>query len=146
MLWRACENGSINQISRVCIVRRLALSLLLLAGCAAPVVTPDDEPRPVWIDNPGDGVSASAAVHVRGRAAQEELAIARAREELAKRQGVKVDSESNIQQQYAGGRLSTQTDKQITETVTGIEVKSQVKAKWLESGTGVLWVWVVPER
>lgn len=121
----------------------------VLCGCTAMQDTQpgaDEDARPAWIDNPGDGVSASAAIHVRGRAAQEELAISRAREELAKRQGVKVDSLNNIQQQYASGRLSTVTDKQIQETVTGIEVKSLVKAKWVDPGSGTLWVWVIPER
>lgn len=102
--------------------------------------------RPDWIDHPGEGVSASAAFHVKGRAAQEELAVSRAREELAKRQGVLIDSQNNIQQQYASERLSTVTDKQIQETVTGIEIKSQIKAKWFDPETEILWVWVVPER
>ena len=124
--------------------------LIGLNGCASLNVdhgyAGKDNTRPAWIDNPGDGVSASAAFHVKGRAAQEALAITRAREELAKRKGVKVDSESNTLQQYSAGRLSTMADKQIQETVTGVEIKSQVKAKWIEPDTDVLWVWVVPEH
>lgn len=123
---------------------------MLLCGCVTMNTTkpdtPDVDARPAWIDNPGEGVSASAGVHVRGRVAQEELAISRAREEMAKRKGVKIDSENNIQQRYAAGRMTTQTDKQIMETVSGVEVKSQVKAKWIDPGSGVIWIWLVPER
>jgi len=54
------------------------LVLLLLSACAGHVKEPGND-RPVWIDNPGNGVSASAGMHVRGPVAQEELAILRAR-------------------------------------------------------------------
>lgn len=104
----------------------------------------DEDIQPAWVNNPAEGTSASAAIHVRGRAAQEELALARAREELAKRGGVKISSEHNIQQRYSSGRMNTVTDKQISETVSGIEVKSKLKAKWIDPNSGTLWVWVVP--
>lgn len=120
--------------------------LTILPGCT---VLPDSAParvnRPSWIDHPETGVSASAAFHVHGRAAQEELAITRAREELAKRQGVTVDSESLTRQRVEAGLQRTTAEKQISETVSGATVKSSVKAKWLEPETGVLWVWVIPD-
>lgn len=126
---------------------RIILAGLLVSvvtGCMSPPAVLDRTP-PAWIEQPGDGVSASAAIHVRGRAAQEELAIARAREELAKRRGVTIDSASRIEQHYRAGRLATDSGKQISETVSGIEVRSRVQAKWLDPDTGVLWVWVVPD-
>jgi len=117
--------------------------IVFLSACAtAPEPVPTM--RPAWIDHPGEGVSASAAFHVRGFAAQEELAITRAREELAKRQGVKIDSESLTLQRVEAGQQRTVAEKQISETVSGAQIKSSVKAKWLEPETGVLWVWVVP--
>jgi len=119
---------------------------LMLSAClvhTAPEMDTDAN-RPVWIDNPGEGVSASAGVHVRGRVAQEALAITRAREELAKRVGVTISSQSNTQQTVNNDRLSSRSNKQILETVAAAEVRAQVKAKWLEPGTQVLWVWLMP--
>jgi hypothetical protein len=123
----------------------LASALMALAACATPAVEqPNEGGRPAWIDNPGDGVSASAGVHVRGRVAQEELAVTRAREELAKRMGVTISSQSLTEQRVTNERLASTSNKQIQETVSGAEVKAVVKAKWLEPGSQVLWVWLLP--
>lgn len=127
----------------------LAFSLsLFVSACANHTAKPDPvvEPRPDWIDNPGQGVSASAAYHVRGHQAQEELAIARAREELAKRLGVTISSTHAIQERVANERTTTVAEKEIMEEVHNKEVRSMVNAKWRDPATGVLWVWVVPAR
>lgn len=120
--------------------------LLVLTGCLAHTqpepVSADD--KPAWVDNPGEGVSASAGVHVRGRVAQEALAVTRAREELAKRLGVTISSQSATVQRVSNDRMSSASSKEIQETVSGAEVKAVVKAKWLEPGSQVLWVWLMP--
>lgn len=121
-------------------------SACLLAGCMAhsqfnPV---DSNVKPAWVENPGEGVSASAGVHVRGRVAQEALAVTRAREELAKRQGVTINSRSSTVQRVQNDRMSSINNKQIQETVSAVEVKAVVKAKWLEPGSQVMWVWLMP--
>ncbi len=82
---------------------------------------------------------------MKGRVKQEELAISRAREELAKRKGVHVESTQNISETYASGRLTTIADKEIAETVSGAEVKSKVTAKWVDPQSGAIWVLVVPD-
>lgn len=122
----------------------LALLVVLIGvvACAAKPVAPSG--RPAWIDNPGLGVSASAGFHVNGRQAQEELAITRGREELAKRQGVVVNSDHSTRQSVSGEISSSVSDKQITEQVRDKEVRAVVKAKWTDPVNGVLWVWVVP--
>ena len=120
--------------------------LALLTGCLAHT-GPEQvsaEAKPAWVDNPGEGVSASAGVHVRGRVAQEALAITRAREELAKRLGVTISSQSATVQRVTNDRMSSTSDKQIQESVSGAEVKAVVKAKWLEPGSQILWVWLMP--
>ncbi len=120
----------------------IALFALLLSACAtAPV---DNNPRPAWIDNPGDGVSASAGTHVKGRVAQEELAIARARVEFAKRFGVAIDAGQTTATQVANGRSSTVSTAVSTEETRQMDVKAMVKAKWLDVERDVLWVWLVP--
>lgn len=125
-----------------------ALICVLLAACAAraPAPSVSAPPRPAWIDNPGTGVSASAGYHVRGKQAQEELAITRAREEFAKRYGVSISSDHDIAQTTVNDRTSSVSEKAIREEVRDREVKAQVKEKWWDPASGVLWVWLVPSE
>jgi hypothetical protein len=123
------------------------LTMLLVAGCLAMsgcATPPPVASRPSWIDNPGNGVSASAGVHVKGRVAQEELAIARAREEYAKRYGVKVQSVQTYATSVANDRSSTVGQKLTQEETIQEDVKARVKEKWRDPDSDVLWVWVVP--
>jgi hypothetical protein len=121
----------------------VTLISLLLSACATPVKDTGNE-RPAWIDNPGNGVSASAGVHVRGKAAQEELAILRAREEFAKRFGVSIRSAQTLSTIVANGRANTVGTEQAREDSQQIDVKAMVKAKWRDPDSDVLWVWLVP--
>ena len=131
-------------------VYALIVAMALLSACSSLGLNGqgamEDEQRPAWINDPGDGVSASAGFHVRGVQAQEELAITRARDEFAKRYGVVVSSEQSTQQLVVGERASSVSAKDIREEVNQKEVKATVRAKWKEPGTGVLWVWLVPAK
>jgi len=100
--------------------------------------------RPAWIDNPQNGVSASAGIHVRGEAAQEELATLRAREEYAKRFGVKIEAAQTITTTVAGGRSNTVGAQISHEESRHIDVKAEVKAKWRDPNSDILWIWLVP--
>jgi len=102
--------------------------------------------KPAWIDNPGEGVSASAGMHVKGRAAQEELAISRARVEFAKRFGVSIDAGQLSTTKVANGHASTVSNSVATEKTQHSDVKAMVKAKWRDEGADVLWVWLVPSN
>lgn len=117
---------------------------LILAACNTPGSVIDSSARPAWIDNPGNGVSASAGTHVRGKVAQEELAILRAREEYAKRFGVKIESAQTMTTTVDGGRSSTVGGQISHEELKQVEVKAEVKAKWRDPSSDVLWVWLVP--
>ena len=119
------------------------LVLLLLSACANHVNEPGNA-RPAWIDNPGNGVSASAGMHVRGPVAQEELAILRARGEFAKRFGVNIKSAQILSTTVANGRSSTVGAEVAHEDSQQIDVKAVVKAKWHDPDSDVLWVWLVP--
>lgn len=114
---------------------------MLVSACASnqPVAM-----RPDWIDNPGIGVSASAGMHVRGRVAQEELAIQRAREEFAKRFGVNIQSVQTVTTTVANDRMSTTGSKDTHEETVQNNIRAMVKAKWLDTDRDVLWVWLVP--
>lgn len=119
------------------------LASILLLACTANVKVLGSE-RPAWIDNPGNGVSASAGMHVRGPVAQEELAILRAREEFAKRFGVNIKSAQILSTTVANGRSSTVGADVAHEDSQQIDVKAVVKAKWHDPDSDVLWVWLVP--
>jgi hypothetical protein len=121
----------------------LMLSALLLSACATSIKEVVNE-RPAWIDNPGNGVSASAGMHVRGRAAQEGLAILRAREEFAKRFGVNIRSAQTLSTTVAQGRASTVGSQLAQEDMQQADIKAVVKAKWRDPDSDVLWVWLVP--
>lgn len=100
--------------------------------------------RPDWIDNPGGGVSASAGTHIRGKVAQEALAIQRAREEYAKRFGVTIASEQITAQNFANGRANSVGAKVMREETKQSEVKARIKSKWRDPASDTLWVWLVP--
>jgi hypothetical protein len=122
------------------------LALLSACGSLGPQGRTTSAARPAWINDPGDGVSASAGFHVRGNQAQEELAVTRARDEYAKRYGVKVSSEAATSQLVVGDRMSSVSAKDIREEVENKEVKATVKAKWRDPETDVLWIWLVPAK
>ena len=128
----------------------MLFGITLLSACSSfwPNHQGGDEAknRPAWINDPGEGVSASAGFHVRGGQAQEELAITRARDEFAKRYGVVVSSEHLTSQLVVGERVSSVSAKDIHEEVNQKEVKATVRAKWKEPDTGVLWIWLVPAK
>jgi len=123
-------------------ITALFVLVISLAACAGV----RHVERPVWIDNPGDGVSASAGMHVRGRAAQEELAILRAREEYAKRFGVTIQSVQNTATFVANQRATTVGSQAAQVNTNQADVKAAVKAKWRDPDSDVLWVWLVPSE
>jgi hypothetical protein len=123
----------------------LAAASLGLAGCVS-TGKKETSSRPAWITEPGEGASAAAGEHINGRVAQEELAIARARDELARRMGVRVSNVMSSELAVAGQSAVSSALSQSTQQVTGAEVKAAVRAKWLDTSSGLLWVWVVPVK
>ena len=119
------------------------LIVLLLSACSTnPSVS--ENIRPAWINNPGNGVSASAGMNVRGRAAQEELATLRAREEFARRFGVSVNSAQSTDTSVTNGRTYTVGSDSANTNSSQNDIKAVVKAKWLDQERDELWVWLVP--
>lgn len=120
----------------------LFLQALLLSAC---VTNPSvNNGRPAWIENPGNGVSASAGMNVYGRVAQEEAAISRARVEYAKRFGVSIEAGQIYATTVANNRASTVGSSVSHEETKQSDVKAVVKAKWRDDEADVLWVWLVP--
>jgi len=122
---------------------------ILLSGCNAlqkKSAAPPAPSRPAWIENPGNGVSASAGWNPRGRAAQEEMAIARARNEYAKRFGVEVAGVLEQSTTVFGSSSSSSGSTELKETVNQKDVRAEVKAKWLDPNSDTIWIWLVPSK
>ena len=115
---------------------------LFLNAC---VSTGGQTDRPDWIDNPGSGVSASSTTHVRGRHYQEDLAISRAREQLAARYGVTVKMTQKTSESVVNESTSVVSHKNTEQKIDhGKSVKAEVKEKWIDLTRDIVWVWVVP--
>ncbi len=117
---------------------------ILFIGTAALFNYAIAEDRPDWIDNPGIGVVGSAPVHVRGRHAQEELAISRARIRLAARLGVEVDSIQRISEKHANDTSSVSSDRQTTQKISNKTVKAFTRALWHDPDRDIVYAWVIP--
>lgn len=122
----------------------------IISGCAtppaSPVVAAATNGRPAWIDNPGNGAVGSCGTHGRGRVAQEQLAIARAREEFSARFGVSVASSLDTTKSMQNGRSSTTGTHDSHIGINQNDVKAVVKEKWLDPDSDMLWVLVVPSN
>ena len=114
----------------------------LLAACVSQQKRPA---RPAWIDNPGNGASASCTTHVRGRHFQEDLAISRAREQLAARYGVTVKMRQNTREVVVNDSAHVTSVKDTEQKIeNGKVVQAIIKAKWHDEVKDELWVWLVP--
>jgi hypothetical protein len=121
----------------------IVLFTSLLSACSS---APVKSARPDWIDNPGDGVSASAATNVYGRVKQEETAILRARTELAKRKGVSIAAVQSTSTTVANNRATSSGQGASFEETNQSNVQGMVKAKWHDEEKDTLWVWLVPSK
>lgn len=119
----------------------LCLSTALLTACAD---SPLKVEQPEWISKPQDGAVGSAVTHVRGRHAQEELAITRARERLAARYGVELSSVQTITEKVINEKAYVTSRKQIDQSLSKREVKAHVRAIWYDDAHDVIWAWVYP--
>jgi hypothetical protein len=102
------------------------------------------EQRPEWIDNPQSGVVGSAPYNIKGRFAQEELAISRARTRLAARLGVEVNSIQQINEVVINDQSTVQAKSETTQKITKKVVKAYAKAKWHDEYRDIIYVWVLP--
>lgn len=119
----------------------ILLCSLALFSCneSRPVVE-----EPAWINDPGEGAVGSAVTHVRGRHAQEELAITRARERLAARMGVELSSVQTVTERVINERAYVTSNKLIDQSVKNREIKAHVRETWYDNSRDVIWVWVYP--
>lgn len=114
-----------------------------LVGCA---VKPAAGQAPGWIMNPGTGVVASCGFNIKGRYAQEQCALMRARERLAAEQGVQISSVSQLSESVRNDVSNVRLNKEILEQVNSKEVKARVKDTWYDAQRDEFYVWMETER
>lgn len=116
----------------------IALLALSVSACVSQQVKPD------WVDNPGNGTSASAVTHILGKHQQEELAITRARERMAARYGVEVSSVHQTHEVVLNDKMYVTSDKKIQQVIKSQTIKTRVREKWHNKTTDEVWIWLYP--
>ncbi|PHS61489.1 MAG: hypothetical protein COB09_17735 [Thalassobium sp.] len=117
----------------------LLMAALLLGGCAGQ---PRNGGAPDWIMNPGSGVVASCGFNIKGRYAQEQCALMRARERLAAQQGVEISSVSYLSERMRNDASSVSLNKETLEKVSGITVKARIRDTWYDAQRDEYYVWL----
>lgn len=117
----------------------LLITVLLQYGCAGARV---QDGAPAWIMNPGNGVVASCGFNIKGRYAQEECALQRARERLAAQQGVEISSVSYLSERVHNDASSVSLNKETVEKVSGVTVKARIRDTWYDAQRDEYYVWL----
>lgn len=135
----------------VVFINRLFLILALLCifvGCANfPSATNNYRGKPEWITHPSGttyigGVGYSGA-HIKGKAGQRELAIARAIDDIARQVEVKVDSVTSVKTMGTTGEDSFASMKIYSvQTVTGASFSAKITDVWEDASSGELYIYM----
>jgi len=131
---------------------RLLFSIILLAvifnGCVVqPQVAQHKDSsyeKPEWVTGLSGGVVGMCGTHMKGNAAQEQLAIDRALAKLAKQETVSVHTSSISSQKEVGGRYSSGFGSN-TSIDANTKVKGHIKASWRDPRTNTYYVWMEKE-
>jgi len=118
---------------------------VLLAGCQSDV---KPEPRPGWIDNPGNNFVGKCAAHVRGLIAQEQCAYEKGLTYMAMSKGVSVDVSSSMTMkqtatQTAGsshGSNFGQVEASVKMDENDIRVGGTIIDKWHDRVADIMYV------
>lgn len=120
-------------------------SVVFFSGCGATAPAPKaGHEKPEWVYNHTEGAVGICDTHMKGDAAQEQVAMDRALEKLSKQQGVEVQSQSVSQQKetaayYSSGHKSTATIK------ANNKVNAKIKDTWRDPRNNRYYVWMVME-
>jgi hypothetical protein len=118
------------------------LALLFLGGCGASASPKPGYQKPEWVMNHSEGAVGICDTHMKGDAAQEQVAIDRALEKLSRQQGVEVQSQSvSIQKESAGHYGSGHSSS--ANIKSNNRVKASIKETWRDPKTNRYYVWMV---
>ena len=123
---------------------RLLYSILLMLLISSCSTSQDPNIAPAWIDNPGKGAVGSAQMHIKGRTYQLELAIARARNQLAARQGVNVNNQQIFTEHGNNNHSSVTINSTTEQKILNKTVKAKLIDKWCHPQTKECWVLLMP--
>ena len=119
----------------------LVLFLLVLSGCSSnPRPVRVKQIKPTWINN-SDGVIGICDTHIDGNAAQEEVAMDRALEKLAKQQLVNIKTSSISTQRENSGVYNSGYESK-TEVNSNTKVKAHIKKSWRNPINNRYYVWM----
>jgi hypothetical protein len=129
----------------------LAVFALYFSACTETVSNSVVNGKPAWFWSPNDGDVlggvGEAGTHVDGIAAQRQLAVHRAIEDIAKQKGVTVSSVQTLQQHSTESSSASSTlDVYSVQTVSGITVTARVREFWIDPQTKRLFVWITEVR
>ena len=117
----------------------LILSLLVLSGCGNNP-QPAKQTKPLWTNN-SEGAIGVCDSHISGNAAQEQAAMDRALQKLAKQQAVSVKTSSVSAQRENGGMYSSGFDSR-TEINANTKLNAHIKKSWRNPKNNRYFVWM----
>ena len=115
--------------------------LLMVTGCFGP------EPKsiytkPEWVLHPEPGVLGMAYRHGSGSIVkQKEVAMQRAREELARQKGIDISLIETKSETYVNGKSTLVTGSEGSSK-TKQTVSAHEKDSWTDPMSGIIYVWV----
>ena len=120
----------------------LLITLVFFSGCLNDTPKPSVNAKPLWIGNHTEGAIGICDNHLKGDAAQEEVAMDRAIQKLAKAKlsSVKTASKSSQHENSGIYRSNYNTATIINADTT---VKSRIKETWRDPRTNRYYVWLV---
>ena len=140
--WPIPVRGVTRDNMRTCIsVSVIVSAAMVLAACNADV-KPD--PRPDWIDNPGDNFVGRCATHIRGPIAQEECAYRKGLAYMAMSKGVTVDVSSRMTMKQTATQKTGSSYGKVEATVNmdekNIRVGGTIIDKWHDRVSDIMYV------
>lgn len=118
----------------------LLFIILFISSCT----TTEANPPPAWIEEPGAGVVGHSRMNIKGRAHQILVATARARDELAARQGVIINSEQTLAEKVKNNSANTSLTRNSQQEIKSKTVMAKVIDEWCHPKTHECWVWLMP--
>ncbi|MBL0708356.1 MAG: hypothetical protein JJW00_04845 [Sulfurimonas sp.] len=129
---------------------KILLSSIIIAifftGCiqaqqSTPAPVKKVDAKPDWI-NGSEGAVGICDSHFRGDAAQEQVAMDRALEKLAKQQKISIRTSSTSSQKEAGGSYAS-SHASNTSIDADTKVKAHIKNTWRNPNNNRYYIWMV---
>jgi len=118
------------------------VTLVFLSGCGETPIP--KEPKPEWINSHSVGAVGMCATHMRGNAAQEEVAHDRALKKLAKQKSASVKTSSVSAQHESTGRYTSSYDSETSVSSDVSNISAKEKKTWRNPRNNNYYIWLIP--